>query len=49
MNHSPICSIIVALFMWCELLYNKRGHNLLAIDSANVGSPSDGDGINLLL
>lgn len=47
MNHSPICSITVAVFIWCELLYNKQGHNLLSIDSTNVvssvGLLSDGN------
>lgn len=38
MNHSPICSIIVAVFIWCELLDNKHGHNLLSADLTNVVS-----------
>lgn len=38
MNHSSICSIIVAIFIWYELLYNKLGHNLLSFDSPNVVS-----------
>lgn len=38
MNHSPICSIIVAVFIWCELLDNKQGHNLLSADLTNVVS-----------
>lgn len=31
---SPICSITVAVSIWCELLYNKQGDNLLTLDSA---------------
>ena len=46
MNHSHICSMIVAVCISYELLHNKQGHNSLSCEPTNVvwsvGLSSDG-------